>query len=336
MNWGLLGHQWAVDLLKENLSHNKPHHAYLITGPQGIGKRTFALQLAQSINCPQPSQPGEPCRVCRTCIKLQEMTHPDLSIVEAEGVGGVITVDQIRELQHRLALTPYESRYRIALLLHFEDAHISASNALLKTLEEPNPQVVILLTAVSPIALLPTIVSRCETIRLRPLPVDELAEGLQKQFNIPREKADQLARFSSGRPGRAIELYNDPDEFSKRKESLEDLFRLVSATRLERFAYSESLAKDKDAIRNLLETWITLWRDVLLRACAASIPLTNLDYSDQIDYFAQNMDRSTAFELIARTEQTLEWISKYVNARLALDVLFLDLPQMPTVLPGKT
>ena len=168
MNWDMLvAHQWAVNMLREHIAQNRLRHAYLITGPEGVGKRTLALHLAQAVNCTNLlllalSRVGSVC-------KLQaagENAAPGLTIVQANRLAGRLRLDQVRELQHILSLSPFDARYRIALLLRFQEAHPSASNALLKTLEEPNPQVVLILTADSPETLLPTIVSRCEVVRL--------------------------------------------------------------------------------------------------------------------------------------------------------------------------
>jgi len=210
MNWDMLGHEWAVELLRGHLAHNRVRHAYLFTGPQGVGRRTLALRLAQGLNCPQPSAPGVPCRSCRTCQRIERMQHPDLTVVHAEQVGGVLKVDQIREMQRGLSLSPYEARYRVALLLRFEEANPNAANALLKTLEEPPPQVVLILTAESAEVLLPTIVSRCEALHLRPLPLDVVGEGLQTRWGLPPDEARLLAHLSGGRPGYALHLHRTP------------------------------------------------------------------------------------------------------------------------------
>jgi len=199
MNWDMIGHEWAVDLLKEHVIQDRPRHAYLLTGPLGIGRRTLALRLAQAINCPQPYAPGEPCKICRVCTQIERMQHPDLSIIVAEQRGTVLKVEQVREVQRSLSLKPYETRYRVALLLHFEEANPSAANALLKTLEEPGPQVVLILTAESAESLLPTIVSRCEVLRLRPLLIEQVAQALHNRWDIPVERALLLASISTAR-----------------------------------------------------------------------------------------------------------------------------------------
>src|SRR5512146_42884 len=129
MNWNMLGSEWAIQLLKSHVANQQLRHAYLITGPQGVGRRTLALRLAQAVNCRQPVSPGEPCGICSNCKRLEAMQHPDLTVVQADQEGGTLKVDQVRELQHSLALSPYEANYRIALLLRFEEAHPSAENA---------------------------------------------------------------------------------------------------------------------------------------------------------------------------------------------------------------
>src|SRR5512139_3624059 len=231
MNWDLLGHQWAVGLLREHVARQSLRHAYLITGPQGVGRRTLALRLSQAINCLQPPGPGELCGTCRACTLIGRMQHPDLAVVQAAQSGGTLKVDQIRELQSSLSLAPYEAQYRMAVLLRFEEAHVSAQNAFLKTLEEPPPRVILLLTAESPERLLPTVVSRCEVIRLRPLPVEEVNMGLQERWGLPQDQALLLAHLSGGRPGYALRLLQSPEMLDARRLRLDDHQRLLAWSR---------------------------------------------------------------------------------------------------------
>ena len=327
-NWGLLGHAWAVDLLRGHLVNGKLRHAYLFTGPQGVGRRTLALRLAQALNCEQPPAPGEFCGECRACRLIARMEHPDLSIVQSEAAGKTLKVEQIRELQRTLSLAPYEARYKIALLLRFEEANPSAANALLKTLEEPPPQVVMLMTASDGEALLPTILSRCEVIRLRPLPLETVSEGLQTRWGLPAPEAELLAHLSGGRPGYALNLHRNPAALEQRQTWLDDHRRLLSASRVERFAYAEPLAKDRTALRAALQTWLTLWRDVMLRAAGSSAPLTNLDRAEEIQFLADKVDLATAQSMVTRLEKAIEQNDRYINARLLTEVLLLDLPRV--------
>lgn len=326
-NWSMLGHEWAVNLLKEHVAQGRLRHAYLITGPEGVGRRTLGLRLAQALNCPNRSPEGEPCLACRTCDQIGRMQHPDLSVVQAEQRGGTLKVDQVRELQHGLSLAPYEARYRVALLLRFEEANLSAANAMLKTLEEPSPQVVLILTAESPESLLPTIVSRCEILRLRPLPKEQVAQGLETRWELPAEEASLLAHVSGGRPGYALHLQQDPERLARRQAWLDDLLTLLDASRVQRFAYAENLAKDKDVLRSLLPVWLSFWRDVLLRAAGAAAPLSNPDRSEAVEVLARRLGLETARRAIVSVEHTIEALDHNANTRLAAEVLLLDLPR---------
>ena len=325
--WELIGHDWAVNLLKENVARRQVRHAYLITGPQGIGRRTLALRLAQALNCLQPSEPGVPCLKCRACTQIGRMQHPDLQIVQAETPGGTLKVDQIRELQHSLSLAPYEARYRVAILLRFEEAHPSAMNALLKTLEEPAAQVILVLTAESAERLLPTIVSRCEVLGLRSLPLEDVSRWLQSQHQLPFEQAELLAHISAGRPGYALHLLTEPEHLEKRQVWLDEHARLLAANRVERFSYVETLAKDKDAFRTALMVWLTYWRDVLMQSAGASAPLANLDRGAEIQKLAERLELPEVHRIVISLERTLDLLDQNVNARLAAEVLMLDLPR---------
>ncbi len=322
-----MGHEWAVNLLREHVARGEVRHAYLVTGPRGVGRRTLALRLAQALNCTQPPAPGEPRLECRICSQIERMQHPDLSVVQAEQEGGTLKVDQVRELQHDLALHPYEARYRVALLLRFEEAHPSAMNALLKTLEEPAPQVILILTAESAESLLPTIVSRCEVLRLRPLSLEQTRRGLQERWDVPPDKAQLLAHVSGGKPGYALRLYQEPERLEQRQLWLSEHMRLLAASRVERFAFAETLSKDRDALRGALYAWLSLWRDVMLASSGASAPVANLDYQAEIENLSQQYGLPAAHRVAAAVDRTLNMLERNVNARLATEVLMLDLPR---------
>jgi DNA polymerase III subunit delta' len=328
MDWGMIGHEWAVDLLSEHVIHGRERHAYLITGPQGVGRRTLALRFAQALNCRSALSPGQPCRTCSTCRRIDTMQYPDLSVVEAEHEGQVLKIDQVRELQHNLALAPYEARYRVALLLRFEEAHSSAANAMLKTLEEPPSQVVVILTAQSVESLLPTIVSRCEVLRLRPLSIDETSRGLQTVKQVPEEAAHRLAHISEGRPGYAIRLYEEPGLYEQRLAIMDELVQTLGSSRRERFAFAKDKVENKEELRNELQIWLTFWRDVLISAAGMTEALTNLSFTRQIKLLADEIGLTRAQYYVSAIENTIERIDRNVNARLALEVLLMDYPRI--------
>jgi DNA polymerase-3 subunit delta' len=232
-NWNMLGHEWAVDMLKQHISRDTLRHAYLFCGPPGLGRRTLALRLAQALNCTQPVASGQPCGgVCRDCQQIESMRYPDLSIVQAETEGGTLKVEQVREVRRALALKPYQGNYRVALFLRFQEASEGAANALLKTLEEAPSYAVLILTADTPEQLLPTVTSRCEVLRLRPLSLETVQTHLQSHGAEP-EQAHLIAHISGGRPGYALRLLKDESALEFRAERLADLCHLLSCTRVQ-------------------------------------------------------------------------------------------------------
>ncbi|MBE9523649.1 MAG: DNA polymerase III subunit delta' [Chloroflexi bacterium] len=327
-SWGMIGHSWATDILRKHIANQRLRHAYLITGPPGVGRRTLALRISQSLNCTQPLAPGVPCRNCHTCQRIAMMQHPDLSIVEAEEGSRTIKIDQVRTLQRGIMLAPYEAPYRIALLLNFEQANPNAANALLKLLEEPPPKVIMLLTALDTESLLPTIVSRCEQIPLRSLSIEITAQGLETQWDIPAEEAKSLSHISGGRPGFAITLHQNTDIAQQRTDWLDDHQRMLKANRVARFQYAETIAKDKIKLDQLLQTWLSLWRDVMLLTHDAATPISNIDREEEINRLATSVDRSTAQLVIRQLERAQSLISKNINARLTAEVTLLDLPYL--------
>lgn len=326
-NWNMLGHEWAVEMLRQHAVRGEVRHAYLFCGPPGLGRRTLALRLAQALNCTNPISAGEPCGQCRDCKQIEAMQHPDMNVIQADSEGGTLKVDQVREVQHSLSLKPYQAKYRVALFLRFQEANDNAANALLKTLEEAPAHAILLLTADNPEQLLPTIVSRCEILRLRALPVktieaDLLAHGLDE------ERARLLSHISGGRPGYARKLVDDITLLEKREERLDDLQTLLHAPRVEKFSYADKLSKDKDAMRQVILIWLSYWRDVMLRAAQADSVLTNIDRNMEIEFLAGRLDLNISRRVVSELESALEKMDKNVNSRLLAEVLLLDWPKV--------
>jgi DNA polymerase-3 subunit delta' len=214
------------------------------------------------------------------------------------------------------------------LILRFEEAHSSAANAMLKTLEEPPDHVLVVLTAKSAENLLPTIVSRCEVLRLRSLSMEETARGLQTIRGVPQELSENLAHISDGRPGYAIRMFEQPGLLEQRQSWLDELIRLLISSRRERLAFVKGAVENKEELRSELHIWLTFWRDVLIFAYGMSRSITNLDYSTQIHKLADETDLSKAQFYVTAVEQTIEEIDHNVNARLALEVLLMDFPKI--------
>jgi len=326
-NWNLIGHEWAVDMLKKHVVNETTRHAYLFAGPPGLGRRTLALRFAQALNCQTPVEMGIPCGQCRDCKQIEAMRHADLTVVQAESEGGTLKVDQTREARRMLVLKPYQAIYRVALFLRFQEANDNAANALLKTLEEAPSYAVLILTADNPEQLLPTIISRCEVLRLRPLRIEKVREDLESR-GIESHRANLVAHISGGRPGYARRLIESESLLEKRDERLNELQSLISASRVEKFAYADKLARDKESMRQVILIWLSYWRDIMLRTAQAETPLVNVDRNVEIENLAGKLDLSVTRRVVRGLEDVLEKMERNVNSRLLVEVLLLDLPRV--------
>lgn len=317
----LVGHQWAIALLSRQHQMGRTPQALLLTGLPNVGKSTLARFFAQSLNCLEASKP---CGRCSSCRKITSGNHPDVRVFD-DG-NDTLKIDQIRDLQRELSLSPHESQYRVAILCNFERATVSAANALLKTLEEPARPVVLILTAADPGRLLPTIVSRCQNLALRPLPRQTILEALQTRWQATPKRAELLAQLAGGRLGWAVSALQDTDFLERREQRLQDLLGLLPMNRTDRLAYAYQLSRDPVAAKESLTLWLTIWRDLLLLRSDSRTKIINLDWQDKLQAIARQINLSQAMEMVARLRAALLNLERNVNLRLNLEIVLLKLP----------
>jgi DNA polymerase-3 subunit delta' len=327
MSWQIVGHDWAVALLRRGLETGRVAHAYLFTGPPQIGKTRLALTLAQALNC---AELDPPCGRCPSCLRLERGTHPDVRLVEGEGAGGSIKIDQIRTLQREAALSPYEGRYRVFILRRMDLASIEAANSLLKTLEEPPEPVVLVLTAVQGELLPPTVVSRCQRFDLRPTARDVIEASLREK-GVPAPKAQLLARLSGGRVGWVFHATQDDRLLHQRQEDLDQLQRILSWGRVERLDFAWEASRDPVASRALIELWTAWWRDLLLLHGDGKDHIVNVDRSDELCWVSRQSSLPQVQSVLNALQETVTQLDANVNPRLALEGLLLKLPHWQTL-----
>jgi DNA polymerase-3 subunit delta' len=333
----IVGHDWAVDLLKGAIIHDRVGHAYLITGPRQIGKGTLAQTFAMALNCQAKALADRPCGLCRPCLLIADGRHPDVRMLlpEVSGRGKLsIKIDQIRGLAQELSLTATEARYKVAIIKQFDAANASAANAFLKTLEEPPNHVVLLLTASEADSLLPTISSRCHTIGLRPMSAAQIEEVLRTQHDLDPAPARLLAHLSNGRLGWAIQATQDQTLLDERETQLNLMKDILAASRIGRFSFAEKLARDPEMLPEILQSWLNCWRDIALLNWSGTSQngrsqLTNIDQLSWLQQIARQYSGAEITNSLKQTEKSLWALERNANARLVLENLFLSYPLVP-------
>ncbi len=320
--WQVVGHKWAVDLLKRTLVRERVAHAYLLTGPPQIGKRSLALNFAQSLNC--LSDEEKPCGQCLACRKIAHGSHPDVQIIEGEG--GTLKIDQMRTLRHEAALSPLEGRWKVYIIRQMEQATAEAANCLLKTLEEPPSNVILMLTASEAEVLLTTIVSRCQVLNLRPLATETVQRSLQERWGVEVERAQLLARLSGGRLGWAVTASQNDAILDQRERHLNEMMELLSQGRVERLEYAQQLSRNPEAVPELLHLWLSWWRDLLLAAGGSPAGIINIDRENTLRAQAQRYSLGQVRNFIEALRAAVWRLEHNANTRLTLEVLMLSLP----------
>jgi DNA polymerase-3 subunit delta' len=342
MAWDIIGHEWAVQYLRRCLANGRDAHAYLISGPAGIGKALLALRLAQAMNCNHESD--APCLNCRDCRRIERGNHPDVRIASMTTQAAGLKADEaarqkelkigtIRDWLRDVTLRPYEGRRRVFILHDAERLNEEASNAMLKTLEEPPPFATLILVANSA-DLLPTVVSRCQPIRLRPLPRQQVVHALTERAGQNPETAALLAARSGGRIGWALQMAAAPDEWQAYQERLDELLALHQQTFSLSFRWAEERSKEyrggaQETVFAWLDLWQSWWRDVLLVAAGCTGHITHVDRREALERDAHNCELVRVHAFVSRLGTAAQQLRENVNPQLVLENLLLHLPTRP-------
>ena len=328
--WQVIGQDKAVSLLKRGLESWRLAHAYLITGPEFVGKMTLAKNLAQALNCEAPEKP---CLQCNPCKKIGEMRHADVQVTGLqkgdETESKLIGIDQIKEMQHAASMPPFEGKHKVFIIRNAELLSLDAANRLLKTLEEPIENVTFILLTVNDKLLPLTVISRCQRIELAPLSIAAETAALTEK-GIEPQRARLLAGLSHGCPEWALAAHKDDSLLQERDEELDKIFNAVKTDFVERFAYAATLAShfsgDRAYVYGVLDLWRDLWRDLMLQKLGRDDMIINIDRKEALAEMAARYTMVEIKEFIAAVQAAGERLRQNANARLALEVMLLDIP----------
>ena len=331
--WGLVGQERAVAALERALAAGRAAHAYLLVGPERVGKHTLALRLAQALNC-DGEEP--PCDRCEPCRRIAAAIHADVQTVTVEEAEEEderrkgVHVSQIREIERATALKPFEGRTRVVIIDPADEMNASAQNAFLKTLEEPPPQVVFVLVTTDESRLLPTIRSRCRRLELR-LPSLADVEAALLERGVDEERARLLARLSTGRVGWALEMAADPSLLERRRETLDQAVALASMSVAGRLELAERLAGEyrrrPEVLLAELEAWRDWWRDVLVVQAGAEDGVANVDRLPDLRRDAARLRRDDVAAFVRAVGDARRYLGENAQPRLVMETLLLEAPR---------
>jgi DNA polymerase-3 subunit delta' len=315
----ILGHEPQKDLLRRALASGRLAHAYLFEGPEGIGKRLMALALARAVFC----QDATGCGDCPACRKIDHNNHPDLHLLEPDGAG--IKIEQIRALQKELSFRPLEAPKKICLIDGAEKLNPAAGNALLKTLEEPAKETLLILLTSAPDKVLATIRSRCQRLPFLRIPRNKLMGVLCEQLDIDETQGHILTALADGSFKKA--LGKDRELFvERRRELLRQLCALSPGSVVPLLSLAETLAEEKELLPEILEIFQAFYRDLLLfRHGRPESELVNIDLMEKIHRIAARETTASLLKKLGALTATRRQLDRNVNRQLAMEVLLLQL-----------
>lgn len=312
----VIGQERAIEVLSRSIRLNRVAHAYLFHGIEGCGKKKSALAFIQAIFCGRP----DACGICPSCRRVAAGQHPDLHILEPDGA--FIKIDQVRELQKELSFRPFEAPKKACIIDGAEKLNNASGNALLKTLEEPPGDAILILVTPEREAVLPTILSRCQGLAFQPLSLTAV-EGELVRTGFPPEAARLCATLAGGSLKRGIEIAEE-GMLAGRSSFLERVMGLTTGSIGALFTTCEELAADKERLPELLELLLSFLRDILIYRQTPEA-IANVDLEHLVAQEAARLGEEQVAWLIEGLLNLRRQLAGNVNARLALEVFFMGL-----------
>jgi len=354
VTWTLVGQDHAVGVLTRAVADDRLAHAYLFAGPAHVGKTVAALQFAQLLNC---TGDEPPCGRCRACDRIAAAAHPDVEMI---GIGGIlcdprrdesehnhstdnsrsIRICQVRRIQRVVTRGAFEGRCRVFIIEPADALEPVAANALLKTLEEPPDNVVIILVTDKEEALLPTIRSRARRVAFGGLPAPVIERTLRTRWDVDPSRASELARLSGGRLGWAVGALHDERVLEQHAEALDRAQAMAAAPLSERFALAAEVGgrytKDRTGVQATLEAWQAWWRDILLVAAGREEQAVFRERLDSLRPLAAQCGVPAAVRALRAISDARQHLAENASPVLALETMMLALPELrPNAVSGR-
>ena len=322
MVWKTVGQRAAIERISRALNFKRLSHAYLICGMNGVGKLTFALDIAKVANCLGIDENLAPCGSCKQCHRIDSYNHTDVHVYdirkdsEEDGRSStMVTIDQLREdFLKQVHRKPYEGRTRVFIITSIESMRSEQSNILLKTLEEPPENVMIILLAQDPTNLLTTIVSRCQVLTLAPVSESDILQYLSSCDLDTKVPLQEIARLSRGRPEWAYRAATNSDMLENVETDLNFFIECLTGGLDQRFNLSRNLSsqflRDRESVYEFFDTALTWVRDVLLSINESFSGIINISRKNQIEQFSEMLDLEDILKILKLIRITIDNLKK--------------------------
>lgn len=318
----IVGHKQIVEHLQSAMKMNKVSHAYIFNGEKGSGKRSLSNIFSMALQC--ESDGNKPCGICKSCRQAEHGNHPDIIKVIHEKPNSVGVEDIREQVVGDVQVKPYSRPHKIYIISDAEKMTVQAQNALLKTIEEPPSYVIIILLATNATALLPTILSRCVTLNMKPVADELVKKYLMESIKVPDYQADVCVAFAQGNIGKAVQLASS-DKFNEIKLSALHLLNHIKKMEITDItAYVKGVSQFKLEINDYLDFLAVWYRDVLY--FKATKDPNGLVFRDQVRVIADqtNMSSYEGLEkVLTALEKAKSRLGANVNFDLTMELLFL-------------
>jgi DNA polymerase-3 subunit delta' len=313
----IVGHQKLLENLRSALRNGRLHHAYLLLGPDGVGKRTIALALAKAIHCTEKED--DFCGECVNCLRISDSNHPDLRVIGPLTDKKEISIQQIRELERELNYRSFTGKRKIAVIDPAPLMNAAAQNALLKTLEEPPDDCLMILIAANSGGLLPTVRSRCLRLSFAPLPRQEVTAFIRSKVAMNSDDAEFLAALSMGSIGATMNLDKN-DLLEKRRVWSGVLDSLKANDYQASMVAAEAIGAKRSETLEFLQWAETWYRDLLIHSITQqSDQLVNLDMLEQIEKRSAEKSPDQLLSVISQISGAGARIQRNLNRRMVVE-----------------
>jgi DNA polymerase III subunit delta' len=314
----MLGHPKVLTTLQAAIKNDNVSHAYIFEGPDGVGRRETALSFSSMLMC---EADDAPCRGCKSCQLYQQSSHPDFQEIYFEDKS--ISVEDVRNMLKGLVIKPLYSKYKVFIINDADNMTVQAQNALLKSLEEPPPYVVFILTVQSGAAMTQTIRSRCQRILFNKIDYEAIMRILETKFGNRKPGWDFIVSYADGVIGTALYLVESPKYLEIRDEVLEAVTQLLASQDVDLFKLYEIFDKNNDKIEYLLRVMLLFFRDIMIYNQTADFSiLINSDKKDMIIKNA-NVSLTNLLKCIHAIWSAKRGLEVNANFQLAIEVMLM-------------